>query len=238
MSDLINNELKAFDIYYKNKSFKGNAITDLLNEETCKMFLEKLMKEIKAPNPQVAASMLSKRYAYLTVASTLYSMVIFNGALSMPVKACSIGEDRKLYIQEGLSEWLDAEGKKRSDWCEMVLSDLFINHITPLVNSLNKTSRVSSSILWENIAIRINSIYRKTLAIKLDSNKVYRLKSDYNFLKNASGDVFNLKENPIKSYLKIEESLKLNPYRKTCCMYYKLGENDKGNFCNICPVKS
>lgn len=94
-------------------------------------------------------------------------------------------------------------------------------------------------ILWENIAIRINSIYRKILAKELDPVKIERLNSDFIFLKTARGDLFNLEENPIKHYLKIGEELKLNPFRKTCCMYYKLEEDVEGiGYCGNCPVKN
>ncbi|MCQ6277456.1 (2Fe-2S)-binding protein [Bacillus sp. V3B] len=93
--------------------------------------------------------------------------------------------------------------------------------------------------MWENVAIRINSIYRKILAEESDPIKIERVNSDFNFLKNASGDLFNLKENPIKDYLKIGEELKLNPFRKTCCMYYKLEEDvEKIGYCGNCPIKS
>jgi ferric iron reductase protein FhuF len=47
---------------------------------------------------------------------------------------------------------------KREQWRENVLHDLFSSHIMPVLEILKKTTRIPSSILWENIAIRINSI--------------------------------------------------------------------------------
>lgn len=239
MSSIVLNKLKAFDIYLEHESPKDIAIVDLLNEEKCLLFLQRKMLEIKAPNIIVAASMLSKRYAYLVVSSTLYSMVEFNCALNLSVKACSLGKDRKLCIQEGMCKWQEVEGMKREHWRERVLRNLFSSHITPVLEVLKKTSRINSSILWENVAIRINSTYRKLLAKELDSVTVYRLYDDFNFLRSASGDLFNLEKNPIKHYLKIGEELKVNPSRKTCCMYYKLDEDVEGiGYCSNCPVKS
>ncbi|WP_425429430.1 IucA/IucC family C-terminal-domain containing protein [Domibacillus mangrovi] len=128
---------------------------------------------------------------------------------------------------------------ERETWRENVLRTLFSSHITPVLNILKKTSGVSSSILWENVAIRINSIYRKTLAKEMDSVKMERLNSDFHFLENASGDLFNLKENPLKQYLKIGEELIINPCRKTCCLYYKLEKDVKGiSHCGNCPIKN
>lgn len=239
MSSIFLNELKAFDIYLEDGSPKEIAIIDLLNEEKCLSFLHKQMIEIKAPELSVAASMLSKRYAYLVVSSTLYSMVEFNSALNLPLKACALSKDRKLYIQAGMCKCQEGKSIERVKWREHVLRDLFSYHMTPILDILKQTSRISSSILWENVAIRINSIYRKTLAKEVDPVKIERVNSDFNYLKNVDGDLFNLKENPIKHFLKIGDELTLNPCRKTCCMYYKLEEDVEGiGYCSNCPIKS
>ncbi|OAH58434.1 hypothetical protein AWH48_17775 [Domibacillus aminovorans] len=239
MSSIVMNELKTFDIHMEHERLTEIEITDLLNEEKCLSFLRKQMIEIKAPSLSVTASMLSKRYAYLVVSSTLYSMVEFNCALHLPVKACALSKERTLCIQAGMCKWQEVKSMEREKWRENVLRTLFSSHITPVLNILKKTSRVPSSILWENVAIRINSIYRKTLAKEMDPVKIERLNSDFHFLKNASGDLFNLKENPIKQYLKIGEELIVNPCRKTCCMYYKLEKDVEGiGYCSNCPIKS
>lgn len=233
------NELKTFDIHLEHEKMKEIEMIDLLNEEKCLSFLQKQMIEIKAPDLSVAASMFVKRYAYLVVSSTLYSMTEFNCALNLPVKACAFTKERNLCIQADMCKWQEVKGMKREQWCENVLHNLFSSHITPVLNILKKTSRIPSSILWENIAIRINSIYRKILTKELDQIKMDRLNSDFNFLKNASGDLFNLKANPIKHYIKIGEELRSNPYRKTCCRYWKLEEDIEGiGYCGNCPIKS
>ncbi|WP_257348616.1 IucA/IucC family C-terminal-domain containing protein [Pseudalkalibacillus decolorationis] len=238
MSSISMEELKAFDILLEDERPIEVAISDLLNEESCLSFLQKQMIEMKAPNLAVAASMLSKRYAYLVVSSTLYNMVKFNCALDLPIKACSLSKERKLYIQSEMCKWQEIKSMERGLWREHVLRDLFLSHITPVLNILKKTSRVPSSILWENVAVRINSIYRKTLARERDPLKVESLYSDFNFLKNTSGEVFGLKDNPLQPYLKIGEELQLDPTRKTCCMYYKLKEDVEGiGYCGTCPIK-
>ncbi|WP_168733982.1 IucA/IucC family C-terminal-domain containing protein [Metabacillus sediminilitoris] len=239
MSSIVMDELKIFDIHLEHEKLKEIAINDLLNEEKCLSFLQNQMLEMKAPNLSVAASILSKRYAYLVVSSTLYSMVEFNCVLNLPVKACALSKERQLCIQAGMCKWQEVKSIEREQWRENVLRDLFASHITPVLNILRKASRVPSSILWENVAIRVNSIYRKILAKESDPMKIERLNSDFHFLKNASGNLFNLEENPIKHYLKIGEELKLNPCRKTCCMYYKLEEDVEGiGYCGNCPIKN
>lgn len=239
MNTIMMDGLRTFNIYYEHEKPKEIGIVDILNEEKCLAFLQKQMLEIKAPNVSVTASMLSKRYAYLIVSSTLYSMIEFNCALHLPVKACALSKERALCIQADICSWQEVKGMKREQWRENVLRDLFSDHITPVLNILNKTSRIPLTILWENVAVRINSIYRKTLAIEADAIKIERLNSDFHFLKNARGDLFDLTENPIKDYLKIGEELTLNPCRKTCCMYYKLEKDVEGiSYCGNCPIKN
>ncbi len=231
-------ELKNFDIYVDHENLEEIPIIDLIDEEKCLFFLQRQMIEISAPNLAVAASMLSKRYAYLVVSSTLYSMVHFNCALNLPVTACSLSNERKLCIQSAKCKWQEVSSLEREQWRENVLRDLFSGHITPVLNTLRKTSRVPSAILWENVAIRINSVYKKTLAKEVNPIKIERLISDFDFLKNASGDLIDLTENPIKPFLKIGEELAVHPIRKTCCMYYKLDKNSKEiSYCGNCPIK-
>lgn len=232
------NELKTFDIHFAHEHAEKIEISDLLDEGKCRLFLEKQMVEMKAPNLVVTASMLSKRYAHLVVSSTLYSMIEFNCALDLPVKACALSRERKLCIQADLCKWQKVETLGRVEWRETVLRELFSFHISPVLEALRKTTRLPTSIMWENVAIRINSIYRKMLAKNLDPVTRESIYSDFNFLKNASGELFGLQANPIQQYLKIGETLSLNPYRKTCCMYYKLKEDvEEIVFCSNCPIK-
>lgn len=238
MNNAVLNELKTFDIYFSDEHSKEIALADLLDESKCLSFLEKQMVEMKAPNLLVTASMLSKRYAHLVVSSTLYSMIEFNCVLNLPVTACALSKERKLCIQVDLCKWQKVEKVGRDECRETVLREIFSCHITPVLETLRKTTRLPSSIMWENVAIRINSIYRKMLAKNSDPDTRESIYSDFNFLKNASGELFGLQYNPIQQYLKIGEALTLNPCRKTCCMYYKLEEDAEGiGYCSNCPLK-
>nr|WP_272467360.1 IucA/IucC family C-terminal-domain containing protein [Terrihalobacillus insolitus] len=183
--------------------------------------------------------MLSKRYAYLVVSSTLYSMIKFDSVLTLPMGACTLSNERKLCVQAAMCSWREAQIADRDQWRENVLGDLFAGHITPFIGMLQKTSRVPSTILWENVAVRINSTYRKLMKNKLNHRQMESLYSDFYFLKKAGGDLFGLKENPIKNYLKIGEELSLNPSRKTCCLYQKLEKDVEGiGYCANFPVRN
>jgi ferric iron reductase protein FhuF len=66
-----------------------------------------------------------------------------------------------------------------------------------MITMLNRVTGVALSILWENVAIRINSIYRKMSAKQLDPARMEWLDSDFHFLKHANGDLFHLDQNPV-----------------------------------------
>jgi len=231
--------LKPFDIYPDDgQSSEVVMITNLMNEETSEKYLQEHMRRIKAPDLKVAASLFVKRYAYLVVASALYSMVEFNSVLYIPVSACGMDLEQKLCIQPNACEWHDAKGYERDQWRESVLRDLFTSQITPMVLILNRVTGISLSILWENVAIRINSIYRKMSTNVQDEVKLERINSDFYYLQHANGDLFQLKNNPLTSYLKIGVELKENPFRKTCCLYYKVEEDAEGSgYCDNCPYR-
>ncbi|WP_438348429.1 IucA/IucC family C-terminal-domain containing protein [Paenibacillus sp. FA6] len=232
-------KLKAFDVYPDDgMSTELARITGLLNEGTSELYLHEHMVLINAPDLRVTASMFIKRYAYLVVSSTLYSMVEFNSALHIPVSACGLNKEQKLVIQVSACEWRDPNGVKRDEWRENVLRELFTTHITPMILILNRVTGISLAILWENVVIRINSIYRKMSKNELDEVKLERLESDFYFLKHANGNMFHLEKNPLTRYMKLSEEQKRNPYRKTCCLYFKLEEAAEGScYCDNCPYR-
>ncbi|GAE28747.1 IucA/IucC family C-terminal-domain containing protein [Alkalihalobacillus hemicellulosilyticus] len=238
MSTSVIERLDNFDIKRVEESDIGISTIDLLQEEKALAYLQEQQEKLNAPNMAVAASMLSKRYAYLVVGSTLYSMIELNGAPCFPLKACGLTEERGLCINEGDCPWQEAQAN-REKWRTTVLQELFANHLTPVIVALQRVSRIPQTILWENVAVRINSIFRDALDDCVENEiKQQSIYDDFLFLKGAGGALFQLKENPIKSYLKIGEELYSNPTRQTCCMYYRLKkEEGKISYCRVCPVK-
>lgn len=238
MNNTVMTELKKFDIQLESETLQVTDIFDLLDDEKCVAFLQKQMEEIKAPTLSVAASLFSKRYAYLVVSSTLFSMGKYDCALVLPIQACGLNSERKLCIKADMCHWYRVESMPREQWCAHVIRSLFSNHLTPLFCALQRNARVPSKILWENVAVRINSIYRKTLAKETNLVKRQQLYNDFYFLKEAEGTLFGTEKNPIKDYLKIGEALKSDPYRKTCCLYFRLEEDLEGiGYCANCLIK-
>lgn len=229
-------ELEEFSVFFDTDTREGIAAVDLTKEEACSSFLKQQMQLLQAPNIAEAASMISKRYAYLIATSTVYSMITYNQALSLPLHACSLSSSRSLFIQKEHCHWSNGE-QEREKWRERVLQQLFAEHLTPVLNTLNRVSRLPASILWENVVVRLHSVYRDVEKADPDPLQRERLIRDFAFLKSAPGSLFGLDQNPIAPYLKIGEERTANPYRKTCCLYYKLGENKQnGVYCRVCPL--
>ncbi|MBB6451080.1 ferric iron reductase protein FhuF [Geomicrobium halophilum] len=230
-------QLESFGVKRKNQHTSGIPIVDLLTEEVCHSFLQQYMEDIKAPNKKVAASLFMKQYARFTVASTLYSMGAYNCALSLPMQACMFSSERKLCVQEEACPFKQWEQWDREAWRENLLRELFSYHITPMVSVFKDTTRVSSNILWENVAVRVNSVYRKALANEPSPEKQWQLTSDFYYLKQADGSLFQWERNPIRSYLKIDPDSTNTHYRQTCCLYHRLEEDPEGiGYCNNCPI--
>ncbi|MCG6572862.1 Fe-S oxidoreductase, partial [Acinetobacter baumannii] len=114
---------------------------------------------------------------------------------------------------------------------------LFTECVTPLLDVLKRTSRLPYTILWENVAVRINSLYRSMMREAEDLAVKQRVREDYLYLKQAAGDVFGAKQNPFHHSLNLDDSLLETSNRKTCCMYYKLEKKSESlDYCLVCPL--
>ncbi len=230
--------LQDLEKYHLTTNIKdGVCIHDMLNEETCRQVLEQQMKQWGAPHQVVAASMFIKRYAVIIVASTLYSMVCHKTILPLNTTSLVWHKNGSVGMNDQPADLISIDGTDRIQQRKAYIHQLFAEHITPLIEVMAKSSGIKQTILWENVAVRINSVYRKSLAQEPEQEVVTRIYEDFHFLKDANGAVFGLSQNPIQKYLKIGEELKKYPERKTCCLYHRLDKNrGKGNYCANCPL--
>ncbi|MFB8735692.1 IucA/IucC family C-terminal-domain containing protein [Bacillus sp. SL00103] len=190
-----------------------------------------------APNVAVAASMFSKRYAYLAVSSSLYMMTLYDVVYQFPPEACVFREDRKIEIDESLCSFVPLEGD-RNEWREQVVHALFTECVTPLLDVLKRTSRLPHTILWENVAVRINSLYRDMMREAERSCGEAARARGLSVSEASDGDVFKQKQNPFHHSLNLDDSLLETSNRKTCCMYYKLEKKSESlDYCLVCPLK-
>ncbi|WP_054705875.1 IucA/IucC family C-terminal-domain containing protein [Bacillus sp. JCM 19041] len=192
------------------------------------------MYAIDAPNLKVAASLFIKHYARVTVASTLHHLALHNGALRFPPMQIGLSEDNKtLYVNKQVDHWIDWSKEERECWRTHILHELFCLHITPLLMAIKKTTSIPYNILWENVSVRINSIYRKMLAQQVTEEIEQQLTNDFCFLQQADGQLFGCNKNPISHYLNLEYPEDSKHPRRTCCFYYQVGNQEH---CNVCPL--
>ncbi|PCK20155.1 Fe-S oxidoreductase [Bacillus pumilus] len=234
----VERELLDFGIHITDGSItSGRTLAALFSEETVKRLLEAEQAAMHAPNLAVAASMFSKRYAYLAVSSSLYLMTLYDGIYQFSPEACAFREDRKIELDATRCSFVPLEGE-RHEWREQVVHALFTQCVTPLLDVLNRTSRLPYSILWENVAVRINSLYRSMMREAEDPAVKQRVQEDYLFLKQAAGDVFGAQQNPFRRSLNLADSLLETSNRKTCCMYYQLEKKSESlDYCLVCPLE-
>ncbi|OLP65149.1 hypothetical protein BACPU_16830 [Bacillus pumilus] len=234
----VERELLDFGVYIKNEpTTSSRTLANLFSAESVTRLLEAEKKAMYAPNLAVAASMFSKRYAYLAVSSTLYMMTLYDGVYQFPPAACVFREDRKIELDDSLCSLVQVEGE-RHEWRERVVHALFTQCVTPLLDVLHLTSRLPYAILWENVAVRINSLYRNMMREAEDPVVKQRVQEDYLFLKQAAGDVFGVKQNPFQRGLNLDDSLLKTSNRRTCCMYYQLEKKSENlDYCLVCPLE-
>lgn len=225
------------DIHLKDVNTTEIRISQLINDKACLNFLEQFKEDITAPNIAVAASLFMKRYARLVASPTLQSVGADNCALSLSVQACFFTNDKKLRVEEDFCQWRIWEPWEREEMRDIIFRELFAYHLTPVISVLERTTPLKAAVLWENVAVRVNSVYRKALLKDKNEKNHTRMISDFDFLKEASGELFSLDRNPLSPYLHLETDGSA-PYRQTCCMYYRLKEDKEGiGFCGNCPCR-
>ncbi|MEY8752780.1 IucA/IucC family C-terminal-domain containing protein [Alkalicoccobacillus gibsonii] len=230
MNELMREDLIDLGMHPLDNNKLGIPSHHLVNEELCYAFLQSYMKKIQAPNIRITASLFMKQYARITIAAMLYQIGSKNRHVTLPLASCYFGEDRKLMVDVEQVSWNEWTSGTREEWLARSLQSFFTYHLTPVISMLQKTAKVSSPILWENVAVRINSYYRGLLKEGLSNEQLNLVKGDFSFLKQASGELFGLELNPLSSYLHLDTSFLT---RRTCCMYYLVGKRE---YCGVCPL--
>ncbi len=211
----------------------------LLHDDELKTFLTHIKERTKAANLAVASSLFVKRYCFV-VLITLFSMSALNKRLDCSFENISIQT-----LDDKDSLWLPSIKLKRlnvteiphwdrAKWRNELLSDIFRGHIEVLFNNLNKVSKLSKFIMWENMFVYIQWMYKNLLEDTNFRDRKQMIEDDFNYIiKECNGQLFGAyAENP---FLKFNVKPCSNNIRKTCCLSY-LTES-KGSFCNTCPIR-
>jgi len=213
----------------------------LLDAETCRRMLTTIMPLTGAPDLAITASLFVKRLAFLTTGNVLYAMSVFDKGLILSLSETQLeyAHDNGLWtssLSADITESL-APDRGREQWRAVIVGALFKDFLSPLLNSLSQVSGIPLQILWENIAVRVYSLYQGRMD-SLDPQQEQRRQTDYNWLlTQADESVFGLPWNPLKRFnrpLKQNIAGKKIRFRRTCCFYYKA--TSPVEYCHNCPL--
>lgn len=216
----------------------------LLDEKKCAIFLDKLTDIFQSPSRKITASQFSKRYAFLTIASGLYAMTMYDNGLDVSIENSHIES-----VNQG-QVWLPslrldhvmitrAHIGKRDEWREEVIRRIFNGNLAKVWESISKVANIPLTILWENTAVYVYWLYENRMREMADDNENGRIQDDLDYILNAPSDLFGYKLNPFAKYYGqkdcVSSSGELVRKRKTCCYYYKIGSSPA--YCNTCPIE-
>lgn len=216
---------------------------DLLDEEKSIVYLDWLTSILKSPSRIITASQFSKRYAFLTVGPSLYSMTMYNKGLDLSIENChieSVDHNESWISNMRLTDLkvIEITNEKRYEWRDEVIRNIFAGNLAKIWRSISKASNIPMSILWENTAIRVYSLYEKRIGEGASRQEKSRIQEDFEYLiSHAPATLFGETENPLARYYgpksTISSSNQAVRIRNTCCLYYEVSTN--GSYCSTCP---
>lgn len=215
---------------------------DLLDVDMCSDYLDRLTALLQSPSRMITASQFLKRYAFLTTAPLLYAMTVYNKGLDLSAENCLLTSSPGHSLLEHVSladvDAIMPEANKRHAWRDMIIQALFADNLGKLIDVMSRVANVPKQILWENVAVRVFSLYEKRIGITGEQQEQSRGLEDFQYLINqASGALFGEKQNPLsRFYSKPTFSSVSNTsmrVRKTCCFYYEVSSVEE--YCSNCP---
>jgi ferric iron reductase protein FhuF len=207
--------------------------------------MDRVTAKFQASSGAAAASQFSKRYAYMTMASGLYAMTMFDKGLDYSVENCrleSVYRDENWLPEVRLADWRvtgPAADGEREEWRAQTISRIFAGNIAKVWRSISKAAKLPRAILWENTAISVYWLYEKRMGEGADECQQSRIREDYRYLlSEAPAHLFGEKENPLAKFhspkcITPASELPVR-IRKTCCLLYQTPDHD-GDYCITCP---
>ena len=223
---------------------RSMATEQLLDDTRCLEVLATIQAELGAPDLKVTASLVIKRIGFLTLAPMLSAMSWYDKGLDMTISNCIFEyplEQQQWQSRMPLKDCrVNSPGCQRTIWREALLTAAFDQNLSLLVKQFHRLTRVPQAVLWENIAIRVFSIYeRRILPALTEPTQRAVAEADFAYLLQADTTrVFGLEKNPLTRYF--YELSQHNEHtvpvrvRRTCCYYYKV--TDPAKYCSTCPL--
>lgn len=200
----------------------GIPLDQLLDKERLTSIIRHYAQRIHTDDMTIAGSLFMKRYAVLTAAAAVYYYDLQEEKMDWWTSAQFDAEHFTLLIDESISELVDDSWRAR----------IFREHLTPMLELIAKECKINERILWENIAVRINSVFREyehTMPSEL-------LDKTYSVLTSKPCNWLGREQNPFAAIIHRTFNDKANPKRKTCCRYYQISTSTETPYCYVCPL--
>ncbi|WP_113929021.1 IucA/IucC family C-terminal-domain containing protein [Bacillus sp. P14.5] len=206
----------------KKEGREGVPAEQLRDPETIAEIVGRYAKVSGIKLESTAASLVIKRYAVLVAAASLEYYGLRKQDKNW-LKNAEFHFDRFALLVD------DHHPTLNEDWKTTV----FAHHLTPMVEQFSKTCRIPQKILWENIAVRLQSVFRKKASQFPDS----QLQELFNIMTDPEANWTGCSENPFSKYLQRPEDWGIVPVRETCCRLYQLKEGQEQPYCGNCPLR-
>lgn len=219
-------------------------VSDLLDVTACRHWLQTVRTRIEAPNLPAAASLFAKRWAFLITGAPLYAMSVFDKGLAVALDTVALDVDcadrlwvSRLRLRDPAVSLAPA-GPARDAWRATVATQIFAGHVAPLWRALARAGGVAERILWENLAVRVYSLYEGRLDDASPEARA-RAQADFDWLRReAPARVFGLDHNPLArcdaAPTPVPGRAQPVRFRKTCCLYYQVPHARE--YCRACPL--
>ncbi|MFP3390703.1 ferric iron reductase [Brevibacillus sp. SIMBA_040] len=221
------------------QSIEVQTLSELMNEEKCRAYVEWLMEHIGSGSVRVASSMLVKRVANLLVAPVLSAATYYNNGIGIRPEHCHLfhlaapsADSAFPYMVLSDARVTVPEESSRESWRAGIVKELFADCLTPFLKTVAAVGSVSKETLWENVMVRIAPVY--SYDEEQDEATCQRMRDDFSFLAmNAPGELFGMSKNPLASFAEKGQDgcFTGRSRRLTCCLYYQMAPE----YCLKCP---
>lgn len=210
------------------------TLVDLLDDVVCKNTLQNFAARIHAKNLRCATSLFIKYWSTFWILPFLYSQ-----AASLPFvkwqSSTLVVDLPKTWYWDRTLQLLDSP-KLSLHVMSFQEIELMLNQLSMLFSQIAKIGRVSYTLLWENVAVRVVQFYHALQQQNLGKDMLEGLLQQQQWLKTKSAQSFSLKENPFAK-LWANWHPELNTYmREKCCFYFQLEEAGQA-LCRNCPLQ-
>lgn len=201
----------------------GIPLVSLLDKELLLSLIRRYGQHFDTASLPVAGSLFVKRYAVLTAACALDYYGLQQQTTDWWSTAHFDASTFTLLVDEQAGPALEGCWKEK----------IFAQHLTPMLEIIAQECKIAEKILWENVAVRLNSVFRSDE----HTCSAEQLEQQYQDLTSASCLWLGRANNQLQPYLHRVAQDGEPPKRQTCCRYYQVSTSESLPYCIVCPLQ-